>query len=283
MYQWGEKAETKTESQMGGSEKHTTTYTYNKTWSNKLIDSSTFKNQDGHVNPSGMLIHSEKQYAKIVTVGEFLLPNTLITRINKSEPVDLSQINQGSLKTEFNMPVSLANKELYFGQNSQTPQIGDLRLNMTAVYPQDVSIIGQQSGKTLQPYLAPAGETVMLLSTGQVSANQMIDDAKSQNKMMTWMFRLVSLILLIIGFSLIMKPVVILADVIPFLGTLVGYGTGFIAFICGLGLWLIVTAIAWFATRPFVSIGILLIVVAGGYWLIKSRKKGSSNTDLTHS
>ena len=271
MYQWKEQTETKTEKQIGGSEKKITTYSYEKTWSEQLINSSNFKNPDGHQNPTSMPIQSQVLYAKTVTLGDFLLPETLIKQVNVSQSVDLASVNKESLKTQFNKPVNWTNNELYLGQDSQNPQLGDLRVTVTAAYPQDVSIIAQQTGNTLQPYLAPAGESVMLLSTGQHSSDQMIAEALSQNSLLAWILRLVSLAMLIGGFSLIMKPLVVLADVLPFLGSIVSFGTGFIAFLCGLSVWIIVTAIAWFTVRPFVSIGLLVILVLGGYALIKIR------------
>lgn len=273
MYQWEEKTETKTESQLGGSEKQTKTYTYNKVWSESLINSSSFKEPQGHQNPSAMPIQSQIQYAKKVNVGDFVLPDTLIKQINVSQTINLDQVNKESLKTSFNKPVSLVNNELYMGKDPQNPQPGDIRIDLTAAYPQDVSIIGQQTGNTLQPYLAPAGETVLLLSTGQQSSDQMIEQAQAQNTMIAWILRLVTLLMLIGGFALILNPLVVLADVLPFLGTVVNFGTGFIAFICGLGIWIIVTAIAWFTTRPLLSIGLLVILVVGGYLLVKLKAK----------
>jgi hypothetical protein len=273
MYQWQEKTETKTESQMGGSEKQTKTYTYNMTWSSSLINSGNFKNPAGHQNPEKMPMQSLQQYAKTVTLGDFSLPDELVRQINVSEPVDLSSINKEALKSQYNKSVNLVNNELYLGQDSQNPQPGDIRINLTAAYPQIVSIIAQQTGKTLQAFVAPAGESVFLLSTGQQSADQMIEQAQSQNKMMAWILRLVSLLMLIGGFSLILNPLVVLADVLPFLGSIVGFGTGFISFICGLGIWIIATAIAWFATRPLLSIGLIALVIIAGYLIVKMKAK----------
>lgn len=273
MYQWEEKVETKTESQTGGSQKQTKTYTYNKTWSDNLINSSNFKYPEGHQNPTSMPIQSKQQYAKTVTVGDFALPQDLITQIDVSQPIDLAQVNKESLQNQFNKPVSVANNELYLGKDAQNPQPGDLRINLTAAYPQNVSIIGQQTGNTLQPFLAPAGKSVLLLSTGQHSAEQMISQAQSENTMLAWLLRLASLLMLMGGFSLIMKPLVVLADVLPFLGSIMGFGTGFVAFLCGLTVWIIVTAIAWFTSRPFLSIGLIALAIIGGYFLIKMRSK----------
>ncbi|KTD35324.1 hypothetical protein Lmor_0771 [Legionella moravica] len=271
MYQWEEKTETKTESQMGGSEKQTKTYSYNKIWSSNLINSAQFKNPQGHQNPESMPFQSFKQYAKSVTLGDFILPEELIHQININEPVDLSRVNKESLKSHYNKPVQLLNNELYLGENPDTPQPGDIRINLTAAYPQTVSIIAQQNGTTLQAYQAPAGESVFLLTTGQHSSDQMIEEAQSQNKMIAWILRLVSFIMLIAGCSLILNPLVVLADVLPFMGSIIGFGTGLIAFICGLSLWGITTAIAWFATRPLVSVGLIIALLAIGYLLIKIR------------
>ncbi|KTD43152.1 TMEM43 family protein [Legionella parisiensis] len=272
MYQWKQKTETRTESQLGGSEKHVTTYTYDKVWSESAIDSSNFKSPVGHQNPA-MPVQSQTEYAKTVTVGDFLLPNALIKQIDISEPVSLAQVNKETLKSKLNKPVTLINNELYLGEDSQNPQLGDLRINLTVIKPQTVSIIGQQTGETFQPYFAPAGQSIMLLSTGQHSSDEMIAHAQSENTLLAWVLRLFSLLILIGGFSLIMKPLVILADVVPFLGSIVGFGTGFIAFLLGFCVWLIVTAIAWFATRPLFSISLLIIAVVGGYMLIQLRTK----------
>ncbi|KTD75296.1 TMEM43 family protein [Legionella waltersii] len=274
MYQWEEKKDTKTEKQVGGSEKKITTYTYNKVWSDNLIDSSNFHDQAGHENPASMPIQSQVQYAQTVTVGDFVLPSELLSQIDVSKSIDLANVNKEELQEKVKMPVNLVNNnELYLGTNPQSPQLGDLKVTLTAVYPQIVSIIGQQTGNTLQAFLAPAGETVFLLSTGQKSADLMIEEAQSQNKMIAWLLRLVSLVMLIGGFALIMNPLVVLADVLPILGTIMGFGTGFIAFLCGLAVWNVATAIAWFATRPIVSIGLLVVLIIGGYILIKGRAK----------
>ncbi|PWY55476.1 hypothetical protein DGG96_11905 [Legionella qingyii] len=284
MYQWKQKTETRTESQLGGSEKHITTYSYDKVWSERLIDSSNFKTPEGHQNPKSMPIQSQVHFAKTVTVGDFLLPDTLVKQIDISQPINLAQVNQEALKNQFNKPVTLINNELYLGQDGQSPQLGDIRINLTAVEPQTVSIIAQQIGDTLQEYRAPAGQSVILLSTGQHSPDEMIAQAESQNTLLAWVLRLFSLLLFIGGFSLIMKPLVIMADVVPFIGAVVGFGTGFVAFLLGFSVWLVATAIAWFATRPLMSIGLLIIAVIGSYILIllKTKKSKLSLPETTH-
>ncbi|MDI1351848.1 MAG: TMEM43 family protein, partial [bacterium] len=280
MYQWQEHVDTKNEKQVGGSEKETKTFTYKKVWSAQLIDSTDFKVAEHHQNPKYMPLRSSTQYAKTVTLGDFLLPEELIKQINLARNVNLSATNKETLQSKYSKPVFVIGDQLFLGQDVQNPVLGDLRIGLTAVYPQTVSIIAQQTNHTLQAYSAPPGESLLLLSPGEVSSDQMIHDALSENTMWTWLFRLASLIMLIAGFALIFKPLVILADVIPFIGSIIGFGTGFLAMILGLGLWILFIAIAWCSTRPLLSIGLTLIILIGGCVLLMLRSKKNNSNDL---
>lgn len=273
MYQWQEQIKTKKESRLGGAEREVKTYSYNKGWYDHLIDSAHFKEQETHQNPSLMPVKSKLQYANKVTVGDFLLPDFLVKQIAVSTPVTLSEKNGSVLKAQLNKPVKWMGEALYFSKNPQALDIGDIKIAVSAVYPQPVSIIAQQSGGTLQAYRAPAGESVALISTGVFSSAQMIQDALSSNNVMTWLLRGASLILLIIGFCLILRPLAVLASVLPFLGDFVGLGTGFLGLTLGAGLWLIITAFAWFATRPILSASVIGFAVLFGYLLIRLRNK----------
>ena len=51
-YQWEETSEEKTEKELGGSEKTTTTYSYSKNWVSNKINSNNFKKPEGHINNS---------------------------------------------------------------------------------------------------------------------------------------------------------------------------------------------------------------------------------------
>ncbi len=272
MYQWRENVKTETDQQVGGSEKTTKTYTYDHTWSDKLIESDQFKDPTGHQNPAVMPISSKDVQAKNVTVGDFRLPAELISEINDAKPIDLSNIDLTKLKKRLKKPMQQDDNTIYVGNDQASPAVGDIKISLTEVLPQTVSVIGQQSDNTLQPYMAHAGQTVMLLSMGQQSAEQMIHEAISQNRIMTWLWRAVALIMMMAGIALLMRPVVVLADVLPFLGTLVGFGTGLIAFVGGLILWTLATAIAWFAVRPFWALGLIVVVALICYGIFSRRK-----------
>jgi hypothetical protein len=68
-----------------------------------------------------------------------------------------------------------------------------------------------------------------------------------------------------IGWMLMMRPLVVLADVIPFLGNVIGAGTGVVALLVTAVVAPIVIAIAWLWYRPLVSAGVLVIGFAIAY------------------
>jgi hypothetical protein len=271
MYQWKQSEETQTEKEVGGSEREVKTYTYSKVWSDELLDSSNFKDPNGHQNPSTMLVSSEAWQAQKVTLGDFALPGDLVSKITFETPINLAFVDAASLNKKLQKPVEHDDGIIYVGSDPQTPAIGDLRISLSSVVPQTVSVIAQQNGNTFQPYMAPAGQAVELLVSGQVSPQQMIHQAEVENQMQTWLIRLVTLLMMIFGVMLTLKPVSVLADVIPFFGSIVGFGTGLIALLSGLCLWTAATAIAWISVRPFMAI-VLILAAAIICMLLWSRR-----------
>lgn len=272
MYQWQEEVESHTEKNLGGSETEVKTYQYKPVWSDKWIDSSRFKDAAAHKNPAVMPVRSKTVYANKVTVGDFLLPKDLVRSISGDTSMDIKKINLESLAKKLHKPVTITEDGLYAGTDTQSPNIGDLKIRVFVIMPQEVSVIAQQINHTLQPYVAHAGQRVSLIETGEVSAPLMIQNAIAENNVMMWILRAVSFVLLLVGLAMLMQPVVVLADVIPFFGSLVGVGTGLIAFIGAILLWSVALSIAWLAVRPLWSVTILIcaIVVC---WYIYIRKK----------
>jgi len=274
MYQWKENVETTTQNKLGGGEEEVKTYSYVPLWSSTVINSSAFKEPEQHKNPESMPVKSKEQTAKIVTVGDFRLPPDLVSQMSGATPIDLKDANLEALSKQFGKPVKHTEDGLYVGESEEAPKIGDLRVTMAVILPQNVSIIAEQTDSTLQPYQAHAGQTVSLLEMGAQSPQLMIDDALSSNALIMWILRAVALFCMMIGLGLIMAPVVVLADFVPFFGSLVGFGTGLIAFAGGLILWSVALAIAWFVVRPLWSLGIIVIAVMIG-WFVLSRKHKS--------
>ncbi len=270
MFQWRERSETREEKKVGGAVERTTTYTYSKEWSDGLNDSSRFNNPAGHQNPSSMPYETASFQAQSGKLGDYRLDTGVLGQVSGWTALDVRPDDLAAdLRTEF----SSHGEWLYRGANANDPAVGDIRLRFRYVPEQTISVIARQSGDRLDAYPTQAGDSLLMVSSGEVAADQMFAQAHAANNTLTWILRGVGFMLMWIGLGLIFKPLSVLMDVLPLLGTIVGKGIGFVTFIIAAVLALITIAIAWLFYRPL--LGIALLVVAGGlvYWLLIKRRQ----------
>jgi len=272
MYQWKETKQKRKRKKLGGGTRTETTYNYNKTWSERLIKSSSFGEPKGHQNPTEMAYQSTDTVAQKATVGAFRLSDSLTRKVGGGKRLNVeAEMLPEALKEQ----VKAAGGTYYVGPNPATPTVGDLRISFTSVEPTTVSLIAQQVGETFQPYKTEVGRPLEFLKTGSHTADQMFEAAMEANVAMTWGVRLLGFILMAVGLGLIANPLVVLADVIPFLGNLLGLGVALFAGAIALFLSLVTVAIAWIFCRPLLGIGLIAVavaVVAGLVVLAKGRK-----------
>ena len=103
-------------------------------------------------------------------------------------------------------------------------------------------------------YQTVAGDRLLMVDAGTVPADKMFAEAVSTNTMITWLLRVVGLVVLFIGFAMLLSWMGVLADVIPFVGSIVSFGTGLIAFLLAILVGAAVIAIAWFWYRPLLVV-----------------------------
>lgn len=274
MYQWKETSQSSTEKKVGGGTKTTKTYSYSKTWSANPINSANFKKSAEHQNPQSMPYTSSEQVAKDVTLGAFTLSSSLVGKINNYAP--LSVENDFDLPEQIKSTVRPNNGGFYIGTDPASPQIGDIRISFQVAKPTEVSVIAKQVESTFEPYATKAGGRIELLQTGTHSAAAMIQKEQESNKMLTIILRIAGFLLMLTGLNMILRPLSVFADVLPFLGNIVGAGTGIISFLLAAVLSLITIAIAWIFYRPL--LGIILIVVAVGLIVAITKKLKSAKT-----
>jgi hypothetical protein len=280
MLQWKEKSTSKTENKVGGGTETTTTYTYEKAWSDKVIPSDEFKEADKHANPGVMPLESASQSAKVVTLGGFQLGSSLAGQVGDSSTLPPPAQLPAGFKAQGNTiyrsvaapaspPAATANP---LGSGIVTPaattttttagpQVGDVRITFKAVMPTEVSVVAQQRGARLEPYRTKAGTSIELVDDGVVPAADMFASAVATNNMMTWLLRFLGFLALYIGMSMVLGPLGVLADVLPFLGSIMRFGTSLIALVIAVPTSLATIAIAWLAYRPVLGITLLVIGV----------------------
>ena len=297
-YQWMEDKKTEKKQKMGGGEEEKTTYTYHKDWVTSPVESSRFVAPgapEEHKNTVVADIKKDSWQAENVAFGAYRLPKSLVNSITGSEslPVELSEeaITKltGSLPASSPTPAPPAqgtlfdNEEkaeeqtvapsssswihvdgstVYLGQNPASPTIGDVRVSFKRTKPSnEVSIVAKMIGDTFEPYTAKNGRTVSMLSVGTHSAENMFASAHASNTMLTWILRFVGVFLICLSIALILAPLSVLASVIPFLGKLVGVGTGLVSLLFGTAWSLTIIALAWLFYRPLIGIALLMAAV----------------------
>ncbi|MGB1027716.1 MAG: TMEM43 family protein, partial [Rhodospirillaceae bacterium] len=232
MYQWVEEKTERRIKETGGSERVETTYDYYREWSATLEDSSSFRYPDGHLNPRSMPFEAETQSAQTITLGRFALDGAFTGQMTSYQDLPLGPAVWGAAAPEIQNRFALTGD--WFQQGSaDNPQVGDVRVKFGVVPSGPYSAVGQQSGDGLALYRTKNGE-IALLEQGNVSATEMFAIAQDENTLITWAIRLGGFVLMWIGLSMLLGPIKILADILPFLGRIVGGGigllTGLVAF-----------------------------------------------------
>lgn len=277
MYQWVETRRTETRTKLGGGEETVTTYTYATEWSDRPQDSSQFRQPDGHANPP-MEVKGQSFQVAAAALGAFQLSQRVIGMIGGQQPLAIAADRLQAIQDAIGAGVRarVADGRIYIGANPQEPQVGDYRIGYEVVPTGPASIVGRQAGSGIEPYQTQAGNALLMVQSGLVPADQMFSDALSSNAVLTWIVRIVGLVFLIFGFSMLLGPLGVIGDVIPFVGSIVRMGTGLVAGVLGILVGTVTIAIAWFWYRPLTALIIVAIGVAAAFALSRfGRKKAA--------
>ncbi|MDP8173947.1 TMEM43 family protein [Phocoenobacter skyensis] len=265
-YQWVEHTEKKERDKLGGGKETVTIYTYDKQWVGDPVDSESFKDPDyrGLNSRLAMQVSDHTYYADSVTFGAYRLPTFLVNKMSNDTAIDMQQFNKAGMK--------VVDNQVYIG-NAELPDVGDVRVRFTAVFPSKVSIIAQVNQGSFVPFISPTNQQEFsALAMGVRSADSMIADAHSDNKFWLWGCRIGGIIACIVAWMLLFAPLSALTKVIPPLGSLVGFLSAGIASIIGLLWGVVVIAMSWLRFRPMIS-GIMLAVAAIVVIWVLYRKK----------
>ncbi len=278
MYQWHEDVKTKSKKKLGGGKRKEKTYSYYKDWSSSYIDSNDFHDNSRSEIDSGnpnMPFQSKTEIADKVLVGAFRLSESLTNMIDSFESLDVSgQIE--NLPDDFKDRALAHSGGFYLGEDPGKPKIGDIRVSYAVVQPTTISFVSQQQGESFRPYSAKSvSGTIERLEIGEHSVDEMFEHMENENTMLTWLIRVGGLALMVVGIGLALSPLVVLADVVPIMGGVVGVGTWLIAFLVGCVFSLMTISIAWVFYRPVFGICLLAVAVAIGVFAYTRTSKAS--------
>lgn len=306
-FQWVENAKSETRKKVGGGTETVTNYSYEQRWVNSPVDSTNFKNTQGHEN--GVLVHglkNERRQAADVRLGAYRLPEFAVSSIGGSQSFapQLSEAqlrelgakllggpgtgaNVGGIGGALAQASSNAMRGaaqvwpqengFFLGRSPGQPQVGDIRVKFAMTPPADISLIAQVTGDTFKKFAASGGATFSSLAMGQKDMASMFEGAKKSNSAMTWILRGIGLALAIGAFKVILAPLAVLADVIPLLGKIVGAGTGLVGTILGAAWTCLIVAIAWIRFRPTLGFALLAaaVILTGSVFLLRGKKKNA--------
>ena len=264
MYQWKQEEHSETRKNLGGSEETVTTYTYSKVWSDEAIDSQRFKRSSDHVNPP-MRYKSTSLVARDAAIGAYRPGPPVLIKLSADQAVRADAALLNPIKARLRGPAEINDGQIYLGESAANPRLGDIRINYFAAPNGPISVIGGQSGADFAPYQTKAGDRLLIVRSGTVSAAEMFRSEEQLNVIITWAIRLVGALLMFVGFSMLLAPLVVVADVVPLIGSVLGAGT----FLVSLGLTAVlapsIIALAWFFYRPLVSVVVLAAGIALGF------------------
>ncbi len=259
MYQWMEKQEKEEENKVGGETEVTTTYSYYKGWNKNIVNSNNFKHPSEHQNPDTLPYKSKEYEAELVKIGEYILDQTLINKINKYEPLNLTEATDSTKMRRIDKPIRYYENQLYIGQDPTQPTIGDIRINYEIVKPTTITVIAKQNNDKLTTYQTKKS-TIGLVSYGNKSIAEMFQIVENSNRLNTWILRIVSIIFIILSLNMISQPLKAIGNIIPIFSSIINYITKTASFILGIIIALIIIALTWITVRPLISLSLLAVI-----------------------
>jgi hypothetical protein len=270
MYQWVEKQDKRKEKQVGGGERTITEYRYEKRWEDEAIDSSRFERRSGHENPGSFPYRDADWRASDVRVGAYALAPELVREIDGWERVATEKVVLPP-----NLAASFRADGSWFttSQERGSPAVGDVRVRFDSIPAGTFSIVAAQRANTLLPH-RNGDDELAIIERGAHGASAMFDRASRSNSRTGWALRFAGLVIAWVGFGVLLRPLVVLADVVPLLGRLAGFGTFAVSGVLAALFSVLGVGGGWLWSRPWLLGAMLLGVFALVAWLIwRARQK----------
>lgn len=261
IFQWSEEKKTAIVEKIGGSTETTTTFSYEKIWSDRLINSQDFQDKINYLNPQNKLMENEEKVASPVSVGAYTLPDRLIDSLSDYSRLDLASDLLTTLPYAQQEQWQVFNNYIYRSADPSNPKIGDVRVWYQIIKPGMVSVIAQQNDSNLQAYQTKQGKSLEMIRLGQLSATEMFDGAIQANRSIAWLIRFLAFVFMFLGLNALVTPITILVSVIPFFAKILRFGTKLLAGVIALFLSLITIGVVWLTYRPLIGLFVLALAV----------------------
>lgn len=235
---------------------------YSTGWSERLQNSSRFKQPGGHENPRAMPVDSHTFYASNVRLGGFVVAREMLEQLSAFTPLALGPDNLGRLPEELRGGARIDAGSLYLGKDPQHPEVGDVRIKLEQIEPLTVSVVARQSGTSLTPYRTRSGTTVALVREGEHGVEQMFPGGRAVGAAGVWLGRLAGLSVMLGGAMLARRSLAPSIGRLPWMEPLVEIDPGAVAAVTAGAVTLAIVAGAWLIYCPALSVPMLLVAGA---------------------
>jgi len=277
MYAWEETSESKSTTNVGGSETTETTYKYDKVWTENPQKSSDFKQPQGHENPAKTL-EGDTVTVEKATLGVYGLD---VPKLELPEFADL-QLTATNVTAKDGAVLAEGGKYLFIakvaGSSLNAPAVGDMRISYSVLYPgKDGTVFGKLEGSNISPYFDEKNNKLYRVFSG--TRDEAIAQMHDEYTMMLWIFRAVGFLMMWIGLAALFGPISVLLDFLPVFGQISRALIGGIAFIVSLvlsGVTILVSMLLHNVVALVISIVVVVGVIIGVMIMIKKKKASGS-------
>jgi hypothetical protein len=272
MYAWEESTSTtETEDTFGGGSTTSTTYSYNKTWTESPSNSSNFEYPAGHENPSKP-INSLSQTVETASIGAYEIAAQQMTlpsgeRVTP-KPATLPEgyVLQGDYI--FNRTEAASN-----------PAIGDIRISFEALKSGvTVTALGQQQGKNIVRHKVDKQEFYRVFMGSRDDA---LATLHTEYMIRIWLIRIFGILGIFVGLQLIVGPVGRILGVIGILGKAVDGIFGLINFILAITIGFTVIIISQIFHNIWLLLIIIALIIAGTVYFLRKRSNALATSGDT--
>lgn len=168
---------------------------YEKIWSLELVRSARFEQRSFHTNPPSLSITSAQFRAENVVLSMRELDPVLVDALPATRAW---RPDRDSVVHAARLLFTRAGDWLYSG-DPVNPKIGDVRVRFAAAPAGLLSVVAEQDGSRLVPFLAAGGGAVALVAYGDLDAEEMLRAAFRADWREAWALRAFGTMAVLLG------------------------------------------------------------------------------------
>ncbi len=111
--------------------------------------------------------------------------------------------------------VNVVGNYLFYGEDINDPDIGDVRVQFLVIPMQEVSLIGNVANGTLRPFKDSHGKVVELIGAGKISKQVLLSSGEESSKIFLWLIRIVMVIFIAVSLRYIGEQITRVCSGVP--------------------------------------------------------------------